>query len=235
MVAISFLTGCLALAIHGVHACSLESRQDSSDFLKIGNDGPADEETIGFNINHLSLIVRNLTASQEFYSKVLGLRHIFTAQLTPSYSVTYMGHAHGGKNGTGYQTGQELLREKNNAGGLLEFQYFQNSEDEGITATTVRPNTFSHIGLIVPSLEKAQARMEKFGVKITKRIGQSAEGIKSVENALGFGDFATKNQTERDLLVKGQELVGFAQLLTVEDPDGNMIEIQQLVPPPGVA
>ena len=235
MVAISFLTSCLALAIHGAYACSLESRQDSPNFLTIGNDGPADEETVGFNINHISLIVRNLTASQEFYSKVLGMRHIFTAELSPSYSVTYMGHAHGGRNGTGYQTGQELLREKNNAAGLLEFQYFKNSEDEGMTATTQRPNTFSHIGLVVPSLEKAQARMERFGVKITKRIGQSAEGIKSVENALGAGDFATKNETERQLLVKGQELVGFAQLLTVEDPDGNMIEVQQLVPPPGVA
>jgi lactoylglutathione lyase len=235
MVAISFLTGCFALAVPCAYACSLESRQESADFMTIGDDGPADQETIGYNLNHLSLIVHNLTASMEFYGNVLGMRHLFTAQLTPSYSVTYMGHAHGGKNGTGYQTGAELLREKNNAAGLLEFQYFANSEDAGLTATTQRPNTFSHIGLVVPSLEKAQERMERFGVKVTKRIGQSAEGIASVENALGAGAYATKNQTERDLLAKGQELVGFAQLLTVEDPDGNMIEVQQLVPPPGVA
>ena len=76
--------------------------------------------------------------------------------------------------------------------------------------------------------------MEKFGVKISKSIGQSAEGIKSVENAFGFGEFVTQNQTERDLLVKGQDLIGFAQLLTIEDPDGNLIEVQQFVPPPGV-
>ncbi|KEF60730.1 uncharacterized protein A1O9_02291 [Exophiala aquamarina CBS 119918] len=235
MVAVRFLTCCLLLGIQGAYACALEPRQDSTDFLTVGKDGPADQETLGYNLNHLSLIVHNLTASMEFYGNVLGMRHLFTAQLTPSYSVTYMGHAHGGKNGTGYQTGEELLREKNNAAGLLEFQYFANSEDKNLTATTQRPNTFSHIGLIVPSLEKAQERMEKFGVKISKRIGQSAEGIASVENALGAGEYATKNQTERDLLIKGQELVGFAQLLTVEDPDGNMIEVQQLVAPPGVA
>ncbi|KAI1611087.1 Glyoxalase/Bleomycin resistance protein/Dihydroxybiphenyl dioxygenase [Exophiala viscosa] len=235
MVAIKLLVSCLALAAQGVHSCALESRQTSADFLTIGDDGPADPETLGFAINHLSLIVRNLTASQHFYSKVLGMRHIFTAQLSPSYSVTYMGHAQGGRNGTGYQTGQEMLRDKNNAAGLLELQYLSDSQDEGMTATTVRPNTFSHIGLIVPDLEKAQARMEKFGAKITKRIGQSAENITSVENALGFGPSATTNQTERKLLVKGQQLVGFAQLLTVEDPDGNMIEVQQHVPPPGVA
>ncbi|KAK5457323.1 hypothetical protein LTS15_005104 [Exophiala xenobiotica] len=235
MVAIKFLTSCFSLAAYGAHACSLEARQDSSDFLTIGNDGPADQETMGFALNHLSLIVHNLTASKEFYGKVLGMRHIFTADLTPFYSVTYMGHAQGGRNSSGYQTGAELLRDKNNAAGLLEFQYFANSEDTGMTATTRRPNTFSHIGLIVPSLEKAQARMEKYGVKITKHIGQSAEGIYSVENALGFGEYATKNQTKRDLLVQGQQLVGFAQLLTVEDPDGNLIEVQQFVPPPGVA
>jgi lactoylglutathione lyase len=235
MVAIKFLVSCLALAVHGAHACALESRQAGADFLTIGDDGPADAETVEFNVNHLALIVRNLTASQHFYGKVLGMRHIFTAQLSPTFSVTYMGHAQGGRNGTGFQTGAEMLREKNNAAGLLELQYLSDSQDKGMTATTVRPNTFSHIGLVVPSLEKAQARMKKFGVKITKSIGQSAEGITSVENAFGFGPYATQNQTERDLLVKGQQLIGFAQLLVVEDPDGNVVEIQQLVPPPGVA
>jgi lactoylglutathione lyase len=238
MVNLSLLTGCLALlTIHGANACAFERRQESgsADFLTVGKDGPADQETIGYSLNHLSLIVSNLSASIEFYGNVLGMRHIFTAQLSPSYSVTYMGHAHGGKNGTGYQTGEELLREKNNAAGMLEFQYFANSEDTGLTASTQRPNTFSHIGLMVPSLEKAQERMERFGVTITKRIGLSAEGIAAVENALGFGEFATKNQTERELLIKGQDLVGFAQLLAIEDPDGNLIEVQQQVPPPGVA
>ena len=146
-----------------------------------------------------------------------------------------MGHAHGGRNGTGYQTGSELLREKNNANGMIEFQYFANSKDEGGRPSTVRPNTFRHVGLIVPDLKKAQERFEKMGVKVTKRIGVSAEGIKSVENAFGFGEYVTKNQTERELLIQGQEWIGFAQLLIVEDPDGNEIEVQQLVPPPGVA
>jgi lactoylglutathione lyase len=225
MVNLSLLTGCLALlTIHGANACAFERRQESADFLTVGKDGPADQETIGYSLNHLSLIVSNLTASIDFYGNVLGMRHIFTAQLSPSCSITYMGHAHGGKNGTGYQTGEELLREKNNAAGMLEFQYFANSEDTGLTASTQRPNTFSHIGLMVPSLEKAQERMERFGVNITKRIGLSAEGIASIENALGFGEFATKNQTERDLLIKGQDLIGFALLLAIEDPDGNLIQ-----------
>lgn len=88
---------------------------------------------------------------------------------------------------------------------------------------------------MVPSLADAQARMERFGVTISKRIGVSAEGIAAVENAFGFGAYVTTNVTERELLIKGQDLIGFSLLLAVEDPDGNMIEVQQIVPPPGVA
>ena len=43
----------------------------------------------------------------------------------------YMSLSHGGKNGTGYQTGEELTREKNNSEGLIEFickyMYFTSS------------------------------------------------------------------------------------------------------------
>lgn len=87
----------------------------------------------------------------------------------------------------------------------------------------------------MPSLAAAEERMLRFGVTVSKRIGLGAQGIESVENALGFGRYATNNETERELLIQGQEWVGFAQLLGIEDPDGNFIEVQQLVPPPGVA
>jgi len=113
-------------------------------------------------------------------------------------------------------------------------KYFANSVDEGHTASTQRPNTFSHIGLIVPSLQDAQDRFERHGVNITKRVAVSAEGIASLENAFSIGQMATSNQTERDLLLAGLELTGFTQLLGIQDPDSNFIEVQQLVPPPGV-
>lgn len=224
------------LAATSVHGCALETRQDAPpDFMTIGNDGPADMATLGFSLNHLSLNVRNLTASMDFYGKVLGMRHLFTAQLSKDYSVTYMGHAQGGKNGTGFQTGEELLREKNNAAGMIEFQYFAASKDDDVTASTVRTNTFSHIGLIVPSLEEAQKRFEEMGVTVTKKIGLGAEGIKAVENAWGFGETAGVTDEQREELIEGQKLIGFSELIAIEDPDGNILEVQQLVPPPGVA
>jgi lactoylglutathione lyase len=241
MVTTRFLTSCLALAAQYTNACNLEARQDdaaagNNGFFTVGTDGSAQRETLGFFLNHLSLIVSNLTASKEFYGNVLGMRHMFTAQLSPHYSVTYMGHAQGGRNGTGFQTGEELLRNKNNAAGLLELQFLENAADqEERLASTRRANTFSHLGLVVPSLEKAQEWFDSHGVNVTKRIGETAGENDGVRNALGIGEAALTNQTEKDLLNQGQELVGFPQLLVVEDPDGNMIEVQQLVPPPGVA
>jgi lactoylglutathione lyase len=237
MVKTALLTCCLAFAAQSVTACNLDVRQaDADGFLTIGSDGAAQPETLGFFLNHLALIVSNLTASMEFYGDVLGMRHIFTAQLSPHYSITYMGHAQGGLNGTGFQTGDELLRGKNNAAGLLEFLYLDNAADEDERlASTRKANTFSHLGLMVPSLEKAQEWFDAHGVNITKRIGEAGDGKPAVLNAVGIGEAALKNETEREAISQGQLMVGFPQLLVIEDPDGNMIEVQQLVPPPGVA
>ena len=70
---------------------------------------------------------------------------------------------------------------------------------------------------------------------MTIRIGKTVEDNDGVRNALGIGEEALTNQTEVELLNLGQEMVGFPKLLVIEDPDGNMIEVQQLVQLPGVA
>jgi lactoylglutathione lyase len=87
----------------------------------LGDDGPADSATIGYNLNHISLLSSNLTATRAFYGKIIGMRHLFTYQASADYEIMYMGHAQGGKNGSGYQTGEELRREKQNMQGLIEF------------------------------------------------------------------------------------------------------------------
>jgi lactoylglutathione lyase len=241
MVATRFLMSCLALAAQYATACTLSARRADaltadSSFFTISTNSPAQLQNLGFFLNHLSLIVSNLTASKEFYGAVLGMRHVFTAQLSPHYSVTYMGHAQGGRNGTGFQTGGELLRNKNNAAGLLEFMFLDGAADQAERlASTRRANTFSHLGLIVPSLENVQEWFDSHGVNVTKRIRETASENERVRNALGIGEAALTNQTEKALLEQGQEMVGFPQLLIVKDPDGNMIEVQQLVSPPGVA
>jgi catechol-2,3-dioxygenase len=86
-----------------------------------GNDPPADPATKSYFSNHIGLLVSDLTATRQWYSDVLGMRHIFTVDVSPSYSVMYMGHSQGGKNGSGYQTGQEMARDRGNLAGLVEF------------------------------------------------------------------------------------------------------------------
>lgn len=56
-----------------------------------------------------------------------------------------MGFAQGGKKGSAYQTGEELYRQKTNSQGLLEFIYPHNATTK-LEASTVRANTFSHVG-----------------------------------------------------------------------------------------
>jgi lactoylglutathione lyase len=87
----------------------------------IGDDCPADPATSSYFINHASVTVSNITATKEWYRDVLGMRHMFTVELSDKYTIMYMGHSQGGRNGRGYQEGKELARDKNNLAGLMEF------------------------------------------------------------------------------------------------------------------
>lgn len=218
------------LALHSVLWLPLALSQELPDTMTVGTDEPADEAVKGFHINHAGLNVRNLTASMHFYGKVLGMRHIITIHFTPNYSLTYMGFAQGGRNGTGFQTGAELLRDKNNVDGQIKLFYFPDSElqdeDSGFVASTKRTNTFANLGLVVPDVKNAQDRFEQFGVKIIKRVGEvtvPADG--AVANATNLGPASTSNLTEVDAVMQGLLTTDFEDMLFVEDPDGNMLEI----------
>lgn len=192
--------------------------------ITLHDDCPADPATLGYTINHFCLISKNLTATEQFYGNVLGLRRLFTYHASNKFDVLYMGLSHGGKNGTGYQSGPELNAQKNNIEGLIEFLYVH-ADDGDLPASTAMPNTFSHIGLIVPNINATQERMEKFGVNILKRTGElPPPELGPLANA--FGLFLL-NETERQEALDGIAGFGFGQFIIVEDPDGNTIEIQQ--------
>lgn len=80
--------------------------------------------TQSYFVNHIGLMVSNITASREWYTKVLGMRHVFTFELANKFNVMYMAHTQGGRNGTGFQEGKELVRDKNNLAGLIEFMEY---------------------------------------------------------------------------------------------------------------
>lgn len=195
----------------------------TNEVLAIGTDCPADPATTGYTLNHIALIVNNITATRTFYGDVLGMRHIFTFHASDKYDITYMGYSHGGKNGTGFQTGQQLYDEKTNIEGLMEFLSLRDATN--VTASTARVNTFSHVGLIVPDIVKAQDRMQQYGVKIVKGLGANPQPGDPVSQAYGLGN----DVAEAMAALAGIKQIGFENFLLVEDPDGNLVEIQQQV------
>ncbi|KAJ5776359.1 uncharacterized protein N7511_001370 [Penicillium nucicola] len=199
----------------------------ASNPFTLGTDGPAPPETLGYALNHVGLITNNLTAMKGFYGNVLGMRLLFDAALTPEYTVTYMGYVQGGRNGTGFQTGTEMTMGKNNMYGLLEIVEFSVSDDT-LLSSTQRTNTFSHVGLVVPDVVKAQTYLEGKGVEVLKGVGVPIEAFEGgVPNALGVGGFAGVHLEAKRRLVEAQGLIGWENFLLVRDPDGNLVEIQQ--------
>jgi len=89
-----------------------------------GTDGPADPATKGYFINHVGMLTSDLNRTREWYKTVLGMREVFTIELSPEYTIMYMAHSQGGRNGSGFQTGEEMGRDKNNMAGMIEFQMY---------------------------------------------------------------------------------------------------------------
>lgn len=194
--------------------------------LELGPDEPADPATLGYSVTHFGLVVMDLEATLHFYTKVVGMRHIFTYHASDEFTVSYVGHAQGGRNGTGYQTPEEMYREKNNLNGLMEFLHFKDANSAPLSSATTTV-TFSHVGLIVPDILATQKRMEKFGVKILKRVGENPNANGPLDNAFSLGDAITKDQAAKAAALKGIIGMGFPAFLVVADPDGNLVEIQQ--------
>jgi lactoylglutathione lyase len=219
---------CIALMLGSLaYACVPRDIDNSDGPFTIGNDGPAPAATLGFAINHIGLVTKNLTGMKHFYGNILGMRLLFDAHVTPEFTVTYLGFAQGGRNGTGYQTGAELLRDKNNLSGLIELVQF-NVSDDNPQASTQRTNTFGHVGLIVPDLKKAQRWFEAKGATIIKKTGVPITAHTGrMQNAFGIGEFAGEHFAAKEALVKAQSIIGFETFLVLEDPDGNLVEIQQ--------
>ncbi|PVI01822.1 Glyoxalase/Bleomycin resistance protein/Dihydroxybiphenyl dioxygenase, partial [Periconia macrospinosa] len=194
-----------------------------------GDDPPANPATMGYFINHIALQVSNVTRSREWYSNVLGMRHIFTVEISPNFTITYMGHSQGGRNGTGYQTGGELLRDKNNLAGLVELQHNPNFANRVYNAENPH-NSFSHLGLIVPDIAATQAHLESQGVRIIKKTGEldlsgATEESRIVGGMLGVADLKSV-RGDIQAAIPSIKFIGFDLFIVAADPDGNLFEIQ---------
>ncbi|KAF5692342.1 lactoylglutathione lyase [Fusarium circinatum] len=220
----------LRVSSHSIPNMLPRSGQPQYPYPVLGSGVASDWGTTGYFINHFAISTRNLTASLDFYSGVLGFRKMFTLHVSKQYSITYLAHAHGGKNGTGYQTALELNREKNNAQGLLEI-YYLDIPNKNIESSSQHPNTFAHIGLVVPEAQAIQERLEKMpDVKIVKRYGEKFTELTDdlvIGPAVGLPPsvVAQLSLEEREAIVQGLG-PSVDPLIFIVDPDGNFIEIQ---------
>lgn len=139
------------------------------------NDGDQPKETIGYNLNHTCIRVKDLEASLKFYRDLLGMRSIFYVD-SNSFVVYYLGYP---KRGT-QQTGEEILAERLQKSGLLELIYFknekQNDEFQGNREIHPYHTGFCHLGFCVPNVPAAMRRFKEAGVKIVKDVGELPTG-----------------------------------------------------------
>jgi lactoylglutathione lyase len=220
------------LAAHAVpstacafHAARAETSTNATyPIVTYGNDTAADAATTAWFTNHFALTVRDIDTSVDFYERVFGFRLVFTYQATAHYSFSYMAHASGGKNGTGYQTAAEMLREKNNGRGMLELISYNNpARPSGLTSSTTVPNTFSHFGVVVPDTAAALARFEELGVDVVYKPGDTLEIGGKVLNAFGLGSIPADDPEAQEIVTAFEAIAG--GLLFITDPDDNLIEV----------
>lgn len=208
------------------------NRRDTTGY-EFGPDEYPPLETIGWNNNHIALNVADLDASLDFYTNVLGMRHIFTYHASDTLKFAYIGYPSGGRNGTGYQTPTELSRFRTNMQGLIEFIYIapdaSTPPPEKPSPASLRSNSFSHMGLIVPDMQAARKRFKAAGVKIIKDIGVKLAPTGPVAESFGFGLLPPGTDDWKEAAMMALQMLGANEFMFIEDPDGNVIEVQPLL------
>jgi lactoylglutathione lyase len=206
-----------------------DTRKPDYPKVTLGPEG-SDPATTSYFMNHISLNVRNLSRSLDFYTSVFGFRVLFTVDVSPHSSLAYIGHSNGGKNGTGYQTTLELNRDKNNAQGLVELICIDIPGAAGHSSTE-RVNTFANLGIVVDDLEKTEKRLDEFEVEIYKRTGAKFPTTGPLVRATGLGgDLSGLDDGEFDMIYATIDAFTMDSIYAA-DPDGNMISIQNPVGP----
>jgi lactoylglutathione lyase len=171
-----------------------------------------------------------LTKSIEFYTKVLGFRELFTLPATEHMKIAYLGHAQGGRNGTGYQKTEELNREKNNNAGLIEMIEL-NVPNRHLPASSEKSNTLGHLGIVVPDVKATQARLEAMeDVEILKNTGDPTPSEGKIAMSNGFPPEVWAHiSVEERRMIEGLSSQINKEFIYISDPDGNVIEIQPQV------
>lgn len=229
LVAVHYFTQALACGPLPHQAERTDMKGETTYPYTLAGDGAApDPVTMGNFINHLCINVRNLTESVDWYNRAFGLRLMFTMQVTEHFSISYMGHSHGGHNGTGYQTSEELNRQKNNIEGLIEFIHVD-IPDWNLPSGLKMPNTFSHIGMVVPDIVATQGHLESIGANIKKSHNEPFVLGGFFADGSGLPDDLSVVTQEERVTIEQVLMPVNTPLIFVADPDGNIVEVQPQV------
>ena len=141
-----------------------------------------------------------------------------------------MTHQAGGRSQTGYQTNAEMVREQSHRQGRLGLLY--NSHPQAIAALEPKPGVvknFSHIAITVPDLQTALEHFKKQGIKIFSGPEDAVQANDPLLSTMGAGSMESGS-------AEAEGLVGFfsmikKDLVFLQDPDGNLIEVMAQTAP----
>ncbi len=149
-------------------------------------------------------------------------------------TISFLTHSQGGRNGTGFQTVTELVRDQQNSYGWLELVEFIGGlpADVKITPSGVF-SSFSHIGIIAPDILQLQQHVQDEGFEVLRHVGDGHVTVAESRLAEVYGLQALAAQGHADVaeLVFGV-LTGSNAFFYAVDPDGNTIEVIPVDNPP---
>lgn len=82
-----------------------------------GTDKQQPPQTVGWKLNHICFRIRDPERTIHFYRDILGMRTVFTVDYG-SFSILYFGYPEVVGQ---HETGKEMLRNRHNREGLIEF------------------------------------------------------------------------------------------------------------------
>ena len=232
---------------------SVMSGQTVDDFYFPRYGSSRDPGSAWYRVDITTLWPTNLTASVDFYVNGLGMRLLFFYQppSAPELWVAYLDRNEGLEEyNIPFTSREEFEKHMRNATGLFGLHQRENVGER----PSAHRFGFIHLGVLVPNVTEIQERMTHINATILKAINGTWEANSRLADTYGItgasdmaftqamigsgGGFAQLTDGDWGMfppptLAQKQASVDFAngdwdcsQVLFVEDPDGNLIEVK---------
>ncbi|KAK2613169.1 hypothetical protein N8I77_000096 [Diaporthe amygdali] len=157
------------------------------------------DPSIGINLNHIMIRIRDPERSLHFYRDLMGMRTVWTMNTGP-FTIYYLGYPSTDAERADLDTWAERtsdIRTLTRYKGLLELKHIHGSEkpvEEGgveISNGNTPPNMgFGHLGFTVPDVRRTVDRLRAAGVRVLKEMdfnGRASIPLTEWERQRGVG------------------------------------------------